>query len=108
MDKGGGVRTTVGVVTLERALRKLQSERELHLLKIEVATAATGVATAQAAYDLEAQGKEQRAAWAAERKGLLSDRRLERIAAETRAMQLEEAGTALKQEVARLRVRVQG
>jgi len=46
MDKGGGVRTTVGVVTLERALRKLQSERKLHLLKIEVATAATGVATA--------------------------------------------------------------
>jgi len=79
-------------------------ERELHLLKIEVATAATGIATAQAAYDLEAQGKDQRAAWAAERKGLLSDQRLERIAAETRAMQLEEAGTTLKQEVARHRL----
>jgi hypothetical protein len=86
--------------TATRALRKLQQERDLHQAKMEVATAATGEETAQAAYDLLAQ----RAKWAAERKKLLSDGRLERIAAEERAVQLEEAGTALKQEVARLRL----
>jgi len=56
---------------------------------------------------LHAKGKEQRDAWAGDRKELLSDRRLERIAAEERALQLEEAVTALKQEVARLHLAVQ-
>ena len=56
-----------------RALRKLQYERGLHQLKIEAAMAATQMAQAQAACDLDAMGKEQRAASAAERRVLHSD-----------------------------------
>ena len=79
----------------------------MHQAKIEAATAAALAATAQHARDLHAKGKEQRAAWAGDRKELLSDQRLERIAAEERALQLEEAVTRLKQEVARLHLAVQ-
>ena len=66
---------------------------------------ATRVATAQAAYDLDAQDKGQRAAWVAERRELLSRRRLERTATEKRTLELEVRGdvTTPKQEVARIR-----
>ena len=53
----------------------------MHQAKIEAATAAALAAIAQHARDLHAKGKEQRAAWAGDRKELLSDRRLQRIAA---------------------------
>jgi len=90
-----------------RALRKLQYERGLHQHKLEAATAATRMVQAQAACDLHAMGREQRAASAAERRLLHSDWRLERIAAEERTMQLEETVTALKQDVARLHAAAQ-
>ena len=66
---------------------------------------ATRVATAQVAYDLDAQDKGQRVAWVAERRELLSRRRLERTATEKRTLELEVRGdvTTPKQEVARIR-----
>jgi len=75
-----------------RVLHKLQFARDLHADKLDVATAATRVATAQAAYDLDAQDKGQRAAWVAERRELLSRRRLKRLATEKRTLKLEVRG----------------
>jgi len=78
--------------TAMRVLRKLQFARDLHADKLDVATAATRVATAQAAYDLDTQDKGQRAAWVAERRELLSRRHLKRMATEKRTLELEVRG----------------
>ena len=78
--------------TATRVLHKLKFARDLHADKLDVATAATRVTMAQAAYNLDAQDKGQRAVWVAERRELLWRRHLERMATEKRTLELEVRG----------------